>query len=229
MGYRIRRFCLAGSAAICLLAAPVNAADWPVIKKLSEGEGVIKFAPVKTAKHRVAFAMSVEHGEIAFFETADLRAEIAYDAVFDDSASLVYDHTLERMIEAWSFNGSPSYGAKRSVKVGYADFLYRAYTLGSGYACVGFDYQWDAPPGDKDENPGKIMFGYICKKQSGALDEGQIETFINSLDPEGAVEASGSLPKAGNASTDPEALQAGKSANSYFPFNFGIEYSETSI
>tara|TARA_Y100001934_G_C12195883_1_gene698774 strand:+ start:278 stop:934 length:657 start_codon:yes stop_codon:yes gene_type:complete len=213
-------------AVLAVFASSAYAADWPVIKKLSESEGVIKFAPIKTAKHRVGFAMAAEQGEYAFFESTELRAEIAYDASLEDNVSLFYDHTLARMIEGWSFNGSPSYGAKGKVVVGYSTFLYQAYTLGNGFACVGFDYQWDEPAAEPDGNPGKIMFGYVCKKQSGPLDQGQIDTFINGLDPEGAVEASGSLPKPGNASTDPAALQAGKTANRFFPFNYGNEFSE---
>lgn len=187
---------------------------------------MISFDPVRTAKLRIGFAMEGEHSEYALFEGGTLRAEIVYDAATGDNVSLLYDHTLERMIEAWSFNGAPSYGAKGKIAVGCRNLLFRAYTLASRYACVGFDYQWDSPSNDPDNWPGKIMFGYFCKKKAGALDQGEIDALINSLDPEGAVDGSASLPKAGGKSVDAAAMHAGKAANKKFPFNFGQEFSE---
>ena len=180
--------------------------------------------------------MSTEHGEYARFEGATMRAEIIYDEAVGDFVSLHYGYSLARMIEGWNFNAANavSYGAKGNVLSGYNDFLVQAYQLANGFACVGFDYQWDDPPGDPEGHPAKVLFGYVCKKQAGPLDRGQIEGIIKNLDAEHAASVANNLPTSGNAGSDPAALGAAQGAgghggqwgNKDFPFNFGLEFTE---
>jgi hypothetical protein len=220
------------SAFSALIAVSAYATE-TVVKFAAEEAGVIKLAPFQSAKIRVGFAVSTEHGEYARFENAGMKAELVYDEAVGDSVSLHYGYSLARMIEGWNLNAANaiSYGAKGNVLSGYNDFLVQAYQLANGFAYVGFDYQWDEPAGDPEGHPSKVLFGYVCKKQAGPLDRGQIVGIINNLDAEHAASVSNNLPTSGSAGSDPAALGAAKGpagqwGNKGFPFNFGLEFTE---
>ncbi|MDA0656734.1 MAG: hypothetical protein O2912_10040 [Proteobacteria bacterium] len=207
--------------------------QWPVVKAAPTQDGAIKLHSFESDPvNRTVFAMAYEHGEYARFKQGDMVAEVAYDTAIDegDEISLVYEHTVERMIEGWNFNRGKaiSYGVRSAVKNDWDDIAYTAYQLAGSHACVGFLYEWDHPPADPKSYPGKIAFGYMCKQQSQPLTQSQIAEFIGGLDVAQLEAAGASLPSNGAASTDAKALAMAQGGEGFghpeFPFDYGFPY-----
>jgi len=207
--------------------------QWPIIKHGAPGKGVISFKSFEGSEtKRVIFALAHEHGEYARFRKDDLHGEAVYDAAVGDDAALEYHYSLERMIRTFNLNKAKpiKFGAKFSVQNGYADISVLAFTRQGVHACVAYEYEWDGRPGDSDSNPGKVAFGYICKKQSHPLTKDQIAEFVGGLNIS-AMEYSGhALPVAGHSEIQAGALEVakgsdGKTGNAEFPFDFGFPYT----
>ena len=178
--------------------------------------------------------MAYEHGEYVRFQNSDSIAEMAYDIAIDggDSISIQHEHTVKSMIQRWHFNRGKTirWGGSSNSGTGEDDYTTQSYRLSSGHACIGFLYEWDHPAQDAKNYPGKIAFGYFCRKQPGPLTSGQMRAFLDAVDSTTLEQSAASLPQNGQAKVDAETMPRAQGSDGFghkdFPFDYGFPFQQ---
>lgn len=219
----------------CNSTGHLPGAQWPVVTAAPAKEGVFHLAGFETgATVRAGFAMAYEHGEYARFQDKDRIAELVYDTAIDDGdeISVQHEHHVKSMIKGWHFNRSKtiSWGGGGNSGLGEDDYATQSYRLGSGHACIGFLYEWDHPPGDSKNYPGKIAFGYFCQKQPGPLTDGQARAFLDAIDIARLEQSGVHLPQNGTARIDAKTMRLAQGGDGFghkeFPFDYAFPFQE---
>jgi hypothetical protein len=230
----LRQTGICGALALILTVSQADAFSrrWPDVHSAPAEQALITQPMFNGPPEvRIVYAMAYEYGEYVRFRQGNMIAEIAYDTSKDggDEISLRYEERMKEMIEGWHFNARRgiSYDGGGVLANGYDQIEYRTYRLNDGHACVAISYAWEIPPQDTESYPGKLLFGYLCKKQSGPLSEADVSAFINGIDIGRLEEGGNGLPYGGGG-VDQKAMADAQGANGYghkqFPFDYGFPF-----
>lgn len=224
--------------------------EQPTIAKVAPGDERIVFAADDfkgaTPVH-VTFTDPWQREEYALFQGNGAQAEILYSAArTGHQVALEYLFTVDRSVDTWNLNRkyTKSWGETEWFRALLAGFFYKPYRLAeTNRSCFGFSAAWDHPPEDPHGWPGKVLFGYYCAKEDGALTRDRMETLLERIGVRGITERLGPRPggpqgsgvSAAAVPPDPRIqaeavrlargpLPAGDTGNPGFPFDLARYY-----
>jgi hypothetical protein len=199
-----------------------------------------------TRSLQVKYTDPWQREDYALFKGNGAQAEILHAAITERGfeVALEYLFTVDRSVETWNLSRqyTLSWGEPGRLQRPFAVFFYISYRLvETNRPCFGFSAEWDDPPEDPVQRPGKVLFGYYCAKPGTVLTGDEIETLIGRIGLRGVTERVGWRPATArrDAPFAPAAIHdqnkatrlargasaGGEVGNPGFPFDLARSYS----
>ena len=207
--------------------------QWPTVLPLIDETSVFEIGDKKKeVAERAVFAMAYEIGEYVRFQDGEGVVELVFDTVNDDGddLSLQQEFDVRDSIEGWYFNRGKkiSWGKSNHIFVGEDQITTQLYRLSSGYSCIGLLQEWDHPPGDNQGNPSKVVFGYMCEKQTEPLSDQQTAELLVAADSQRFETYRPFLPDASRGKVDKKIMRLASGRGGFghvdFPFDYGFPF-----
>jgi len=134
------------------------------------------------AVERMVYADPSEREEYAMFKSAGKVAEVVYLTtrhLHMNNLSLDNSLTMDDQIKSWNNTNDQAQLEADAFRyeAGWIGMWVKPFSLkNSKQNCAAFNAEWDTPADDPNQQPSKMMFGYICKASGVAYVRADMET-----------------------------------------------------
>lgn len=204
------------------LATPVAGADalYPVDRDAQRIALTLPDAALDQVQ--VQYSGAWHREDYARFRSARFEAEIIYAAA-DPYANAALEVSLPftRARDSFALNARNRLrtGAIHRLDQPERTLFFQPYTVeATGWACVAVKSEWSHVGRDPRNRPARLMFGYVCDKQGGAIGAERAAALARGIDTRGS--------RVNWHHDGPALADTVPIGNDRFPFGFGVHFND---